>query len=448
VKSLHLTNSWHANSGGIATFYRSLMEAANRRGHSMILVIPGEKDEVESVGGYGRIYRVKSAPAPVNRDYRIIRPFSYLRRGSRLRQILQAEHPDLVEVCDKYTLNYFAGMLRTGMMADVGCHPMVIGLSCERMNDNVRAYLGWSRLAHGLVRFYMKWLYFSLFDHHIANSHYTAEELRPASCGHPIRRGVWIRPMGVDCHGLSPSHRSSACRRALCERVGVSENSVLLLYVGRLAPEKNLRLLTGTMSELHAQSERDWRMIVVGDGIGRDKFLAESKSRAPDRVIWLGHLRNRSELAEIYANCDVFVHPNPHEPFGIAPLEAMASGLPLIAPDRGGVLSYADSSNAWIVRPTPEAFAQAAREVMFDDRLREHRISNALRTAEQFRWEKVANSFLDLYEDMLRQKDMSKSSEEEGIRFHPDFVSTPPDKGSATLARFTAGFFQRLLATR
>ena len=119
MKSLHLTNSWHANSGGIATFYRSLMEAANRRGHSMILVIPGEKDEVESVGGYGRIYRVKSAPAPVNRDYRIIRPFSYLRRGSRLRQILQAEHPDLVEVCDKYTLNYFAGMLRTGMMADV-----------------------------------------------------------------------------------------------------------------------------------------------------------------------------------------------------------------------------------------------------------------------------------------------------------------------------------------
>jgi alpha-1,6-mannosyltransferase len=443
VKSLHLTNSWHANSGGIATFYRSLMQAAERRGHSMVLVIPGEKDEVEDVGACGRLYRVSSPPAPVNRDYRLIRPFSYFGRGTRLRQILRTEHPDLVEVCDKYTLNYFGGMLRAGMMDDVDCQPVVVGLSCERMDDNVRAYLGWNRLAPGLVRFYMKWLYFSLFDHHIANSHYTAEELRPASCGYRIPRGVWIRPMGVDCRGLSPSHRSPAFRRALCQRVSAAEDSALLLYVGRLVPEKNLRLLTETLSALHARPERDWRLIVVGDGIGRDEFLAESERRAPAHVAWLGHQRNRSELAQIYANCDVFVHPNPREPFGIAPLEAMASGLPLVAPDRGGVLSYANSSNAWIVHPTREAFAQAVREAIFDDHLRQCRIANALRTAEQFRWENVANTFLDLYEDMLRLK-----SGDQLPRFHPDFVSTPPDAGPSTVARLTSGILERLLANR
>jgi len=442
LKSLHLTNSWHANSGGIATFYRSLMDAANRRGHSMTLVIPGEKDEVENVGACGRIYCVASAPAPVNRDYRLIRPISYLGRGTRLRQILQAERPDLVEVCDKYTLNYFAGMLRVGMMGDVGCRPVVVGLSCERMDDNVGAYLGWNPLAQGLVRFYMKWLYFSLFDHHIANSHYTAEELRPASCGHPIRRGVWVRPMGVDCSGLSPSHRTQQARRALCERVNAVDNSALLLYVGRLVPEKNLRLLTETLSKLHAQSERDWRLIVVGDGIGREGFLAENERLVPARVTWLGHLRNRSELAQIYANCDVFVHPNPREPFGIAPLEAMASGLPLIAPDRGGVLSYTNSSNAWIVPPNPESFAKAIREVMCDHQLRRCRISKALQTAEQFRWESVANAFLDLYEDIL------ESSGVEEMLFHPDFVSTPSDRGPSTLALLTASIFQHLLATR
>lgn len=443
MKSLHLTNSWHANSGGIATFYRSLMEAANRRGHSMILVIPGEKDHAENVGACGRIYRVSSTPAPVNRDYRLIRPLSYVGRSTRLRQILQIEHPDLVEVSDKYTLNYFAGMLRAGMMGDVDCHPVVVGLSCERMDDNVRAYLGWNPLVPALVRFYMKWLYFSLFDHHIVNSHYTAEELRPASCGHPIRRGVWIRPMGVDCRGLSPSHRSPGVRRTLCERVGAADNSALLLYVGRLVPEKNLRLLTQTITELHARSGRDWRLIVVGDGIGRDEFLADCERYAPARITWLGHIRNRSELAQIYANCDVFVHPNPREPFGIAPLEAMSSGLPLIAPDAGGVLSYANSSNAWIVPPTPAAFAQAIQEAILDDHLRQCRITNALRTAEQFRWENVANAFLDLYADIVRLK-----SGDDVSRFHPDFVSTPPDRGSSTLARFTASIFQRLLATR
>ena len=443
MKSLHLTNSWHANSGGIATFYRSLMEAAERRGHSMVLVIPGEEDEIENVGTCGRIYRIPSKPAPVNRDYRLIRPFSYLGRGTRLRQILQAEHPDLVEVCDKYTLNYFAGMLRAGMMGDVDCHPVVVGLSCERMDDNVRAYLGWNQFVPGLVRFYMKWLYFSLFDHHIANSHYTAQELRPASYGHPIRRGVWIRPMGADCSELSPSHRSPAVRRALCERAGVPENSALLLYVGRLVPEKNLRLLTATLRELDTQSGRDWRLIVVGDGIGRNEFLVESERRTPTRVAWLGYLRNRGELAQIYANCDAFVHPNPREPFGIAPLEAMASGLPLIAPDCGGVLSYASSSNAWIAPPTAKAFARAIREATFDDSLRQWRTANALLTAEQFRWQNVADSFLDLYQDMVQIQ-----SRKEGLRFHPDFVSTPPSRGPSRLARLTANIFQRLLATR
>jgi alpha-1,6-mannosyltransferase len=441
VKTLHLTNSWHPTSGGIATFYRSLMDAANRRSHSMVLIIPGESDEVESVGACGRIYRVRSGPAPTNCDYRLMRPFSYLGRGTRLRQIVDAEHPDLVEVCDKYTLNYFAGMLRVGLLGDVHCHPVVVGLSCERMDDNVRAYLGWNRFAPALVRFYMKWLYFSLFDHHIANSHYTAEELRPASCGHPVRRGVWIRPMGVDCRELSPHKRSSAVRRELLAQSRAGEKAALLLYVGRLVPEKNLRLLTETLSVLSAQSERDWRLIVVGDGIGRDEFLSEIESRAPSRVVWLGHLRDRSELARIYANCDLFVHPNPCEPFGIAPLEAMASGLPLVAPDSGGVRSYANSSNAWIVPPTSEAFARAIREAMCNDSLRHRRIANALRTAEEFSWENVSNSFLDLYQGLLRWK----SGEQP--RFHPDFVSSPPERGQA-LARFTAGLFQRLLAAR
>src|SRR5262249_50269546 len=154
----------------------------------MTLVVPGEEDSVKSIGDHGKIYQVKSGLAPLNHDYRMIWPQAYLRRGSKLRQILEVEQPNLMEVCDKYTLNYFAGMLRAGMIGEIPCRPLVIGLSCERMDDNVRAYLGWSRLAFSLVRFYMKWLYFSLFDHHIVNSRYTSEELREVSQGHQIRR--------------------------------------------------------------------------------------------------------------------------------------------------------------------------------------------------------------------------------------------------------------------
>jgi alpha-1,6-mannosyltransferase len=441
MKTLHLTNAWHSNSGGIATFYRALMEAATRRQHEIRMVVPGAKDGVEHSGSH-RIYSIASRTAPLNADYRMMFPHSYLRGGSRLRQILNEERPDLVEVCDKYTLNYFGGMLRTGMMGDVSVKPLVVGFSCERMDDNVRAYLGWNRPARALVSLYMKWLYFSLFDHHIVNSAYTAEELRAVSTGHPIRRGVWIRPMGVDTHDLSPSHRSSVSRHTLLERVGAGADATLLLYVGRMAREKNLSLLIDTLEELHKWGQEDWRLIVVGEGIERAKFLAEADRRVPGRVGWLGHVRDRKELAKIYANCDVFLHPNPREPFGIAPLEAMASGLPLIVPDCGGVLSYATSTNAWKVPATAVSFAAAARQVVSNEHIREEKTAQALKTASEFSWEHAAGSFLDLYEDLYR------TGQGQATKLGADFYSTAPHGRGSFVARYTASLVQRLLFTR
>ena len=441
MKTLHVTNCWHANSGGIATFYRALMDAAGRRQNEIRLVVPGPENKIEDVSPHGRIYSIASRPAPLNADYRMMFPNLYLRRGARLRQILSEERPDLVEVCDKYTLNYFGGMLRTGMLGDVDVRPPVVALSCERMDDNVRAYLGWNSLARPLVRFYMKWLYFAQFDHHIVNSEYTAEELRPVSAGHPIRRGVWIRPMGVDFRDFSPEHRSSVARYGLLKRVQAGPSAALLLYVGRLAPEKNLGLLVDTLEKLRADHGRDWRLVLVGDGVLRSRFLEGAARRVPGRVNWLGHIRDRRELAGIYANCDLFVHPNPREPFGIAPLEAMASGLPLVAPDCGGVTSYADSTNAWVTPPQAEPFANAVREAMSSHALRESRVARALETAARFRWDKIAGSFLDLYEDLCRVH------QGEPGRYSADFYSTAPPGARAPLARFVAILVQRLLAT-
>jgi alpha-1,6-mannosyltransferase len=413
------------------------MASANNRGHEMRLVVPAEEDGVEAVGERARIYYVASSRAPLNSEYRMISPGTFVFPGSRVRQILDNEQPDLVEICDKYSLNYCGGMLRVGMFKDVRCKPLVVGLSCERMDDNVRAYLGWNWFGRRLVPFYMKWLYFSLFDHHIANSEYTAAELRTASAGHPIRRGVWIRPMGVETRELSPAHRSSLARHHLRQTIGASAEARLLLYVGRLVPEKNLGLLLATLETLRKDLSHDWRLILVGDGIERKRFLKEAERRAPQAVSWFGHIQDRSELARLYANCDVFVHPNPREPFGIAPLEAMASGLPVVVPDHGGVLSYADTTNAWIAAPDGAAFAAAACDAVREGVTKELRVRSALATAARFRWDRVAASFLDLYEDLVSHREQPTRP--------ASFFSTPPNGNGGRTARFTAALVQRLL---
>jgi glycosyltransferase involved in cell wall biosynthesis len=400
LKTLHLTNSWHATSGGIATFYRALIVEANKRGHQIRLVVPGKNARTEEIGGSARIYYVRAPQARLNPDYRVIYPPRFLAPGSPVQEILAAERPDLVEICDKYTLNYLGALLRRRLLPALDFRPVVVGLSCERMDDNFRAYIGRAPLSRALCAAYLKWIYFPFFDHHIANSEYTAEELLAASRGQMVSRNVWIRPMGVDLQHFSPSRSSPEARSQLRRRLEANESAVVLVYAGRLVPEKNLPLLFEVFRRLSRDAKRDYRLVVAGDGIARPRWEAFCSSHAPGKAFFLGHIKSPGELAHLLANSDAFIHPNDREPFGIAPLEAMASGLPLVAPDRGGVTSYADSNTAWVAESNTEHFVAAIQELLLDHGERARRASNALRRAAEFSWEKRAASFLDLYAEL------------------------------------------------
>jgi alpha-1,6-mannosyltransferase len=440
IKTLHLTNAWHQTSGGIATFYRALMQEANRRGHEFRLVVPAEQDRIEEVGSCVRIYHVAAPVAPLNRFYRSIYPNQYLFKGSKLQKILASERPDLVEIADKYTLIYLGALLRQRLLPALDFRPVVVGLSNERMDDNFRSYLGRIPFGRRFCSWYTHWIYFPFFDHHIANSHYTAEELKRASEGHMVARGTWVRPMGVDLGELSPAHRSDAGRQRLLALCGAQQEDAVLLYVGRLAPEKNLSLLFELAERMNHASPRPVHLMVVGDGIERPRWEQYSATRLPGLVSFLGHVRDRNMLAMLYANADAFVHPNPNEPFGIAPLEAMASGTPVVCPDSGGVTSYANSSNAWTVPPTVDNFSAAITEILNNQTLALDKTNRALVSVEAFRWDKVAASFLDLYEDLHR-----------GFQGHPtlfpaEFYSTPAQKSTAWMAGNVSLWAQKMFS--
>jgi glycosyltransferase involved in cell wall biosynthesis len=424
IKTIHLTNNWHAESGGVATFYRQMLEAAERRGRSMRLVVPAAADRVEEHGRFGRIYHVAGKPAPLSPGYWMMMPGQYLWPRSPLRRILAEERADLVECCDKYTLNYLAALLRRGWLLGRDYRPAVVGLSCERMDRNMALYLSGSPAALAFCRHYMKWLHFPMFDHHIAVSPLAAEELRIAARGHAVRRGVWVRPMGADCGLFHPERRTAAMRAWLERLAGAPEGSLLLLYAGRLAPEKNLQLLLDTMMQLEADSAGKFHLVVAGDGPARADFERQCDRLLPGAVRMLGHVRDREMLADLYANSDVFVHPNACEPFGIAPLEAMASGLALVAPDEGGVTSYANRANAWLTRPDATSFAGAVRAIAADPQATSRRSAAARATAEEFDWERVTDRFFDLY-DQLHALVLDGASQP---ALAPEFYSTPGDR--------------------
>jgi alpha-1,6-mannosyltransferase len=396
VKTLHLTNAWHASSGGIGTFYRALLEAGNREHHEVRLVVPGDFTRVEDVGEFGRIYTIVAPRAPLSRNYRVLYPYRFLFPNTAIQRIINQEKPDLIEISEKYTLPYLAGLLRTARLPGVKVHPTVVGLSCERMDENVAAYLTNSVIGKHFCRLYMKWIYFPMFDHHIAVSEHTAGELLPASRGHKVRRGVWVLPMGVDTDRFSPDKRTAQDRMNLLRHIGASDNTTVLLYAGRLAPEKNLTLLMETMERLQGEQ---LHLVIAGDGIERQQM--EQRCRKEKLAVsFLGHVSDGGQLAVLFANADIFIHPNPCEPFGIAPLESMAAGLALVAPTTGGVTSYANNDNAWLAQATPGSFASQVRSICQNPELRACKTACARQTAMQYQWSTVTRQFLSLYHEL------------------------------------------------
>lgn len=430
IKSVHITNYYHKNSGGISTSYNNLLKAANRHQRYIRLIVPGEKEEIETVSEYGKIYYVPAKYSPVfDRRYRIMMPWQYMLDNALISRILLDEKPDFIEVTDKYTLSIMGAMIRTNNFKLLG-RPMLVHFSAERMDDNIASFLKRGKFGKTLARFFMGNYTLPTFDFHIANSVYTAQEFYDAvdkdlNAGRseklfntlwrffkapriPIKERVYVCPRGVNTEIFTPERKSEQVKKQMRQSAEVPENSFVLLYAGRISPEKNIELLLDFM-EILAGDEKDYRLLVAGAGPKAEWLNEQAEKRFPDKIKMLGHLEKET-LADYYANTDVFVHPNPREPFGIAPLEAMASGVPVVAPNAGGILSYATNENVWLRDATGEDFAAAIREIAENPANAKEKIQKALETARANTWEKSTERLLatydKIYDDFQKRKEL------------------------------------------
>ena len=436
IKSVHITNYYHKNSGGISTSYNALLAAAGRHKRFMTLIVPGETEEVEIINDYAKIYYVPAKYSPVfDKRYRIIMPWQYMPNDSIIRKILLEEKPDLIEVTDKYTLSMLGAMIRIGKFKQLG-RPMLVHFSCERMDDNIGSFLSDGKIGKWFARRVMGNYNFPSFDYHITNSPYTGAEFYQSvkksenpnrsdwffnKCWQffkaprvPFEQRIAICPRGVDIEQFSPERKSEKVRREMIEKAGIPEKAVILLYAGRISPEKNIGLLPDIV-ELLAKDKKDYHLLVAGAGPKAEWLKEQTDERMPGKIVQLGHLEKET-LANYYANCDVFVHPNPKEPFGIAPLEAMASGVPTVVPNAGGLLFYATNENTWLVEPTAENFANSVREIIEQPEQTESKIKKALEAANANTREKSTDFLIEtydrLYADFQSRKELFTGKEE------------------------------------
>jgi glycosyltransferase involved in cell wall biosynthesis len=209
-------------------------------------------------------------------------------------------------------------------------------------------------------------------------------------------RSLKVVARGVDTQRFAPQHRSEALR----SQWSVRPDDLVVMIVGRLAPEKNFTALTGAFDAIERVNPRA-RLVVVGEG----PLRAELQSRCP-KAVFAGQ-RTGADLAAHYASADLFLFPSLTETFGNVTTEAMASGLPVLAFDYAAAGQLIRSGENGLLAPfgDGDAYIRLAAELASNDALRRVMGERARQTAGELSWDGVVARFEAVLVDVIQRGD-------------------------------------------
>ena len=325
----------------------------------------------------GDLVHAPSAPIPRRPDYRLPLGIS-----PRVRRDIERFQPNIVHISSPDPLGHRAVSLarRTGRPVVASVH--------TRFETYVR-YYGLALLERpmeaALRRLYRR------CDAIFAPSESMAQLLRERRMNHDI--GIWTR--GVDMDVFNPARRDLAWRRAL----GIEDAVPAIGFFGRLVLEKGLDVFAQAIDRLERRQIRH-RVLVVGDGPARQWF----ERRLPDAVF--AGFAEGAQLGRAVASMDVLFNPSVTETFGNVTLEAMASGLPVVAAIAPGSESLVeDNVTGRLVRPGAiDAFADALAHYCLDAAARKAAGRAGLEASRRYGWDDVNQELVDAYWRVIRQR--------------------------------------------
>ncbi|MBU9723467.1 MULTISPECIES: glycosyltransferase family 4 protein [Bacillaceae] len=239
---------------------------------------------------------------------------------------------------------------------------------------------------------YMSWFH-RPFEKVYVPSHTTKEKL----VNYNVHPNIDIWGRGVNHLEFNPENKSNRIK----EKYQIKEKNILL-YVGRLSPEKDIRIVLETFFSLPEDIKKNTHLMIVGDG-PLYKSLLSSKS---NQITFTGFLEGK-ELAEVYASSDIFLFPSPTETFGNVVLEAQASGLPVIGANAGGVKNLIkDGQTGFLCEPkNADEFVRKTITLLAQDNFRQTFGKQAREFALEQTWERIFERLILSYKDTLLSKE-------------------------------------------
>ena len=338
MRVVDVTQWYSPISGGIRTYLHAKAHWAARAGTDHAAVVTGTGDFRQTVGqspfvAYPGItlnenwcYRLATSPGP-------------------MLKALEELEPDVVVVHDAFAFPVaIAKWCRRSGVAVAGfCHSeLSLGAVALRPVLRIPSQIGLRHLQRRFLR--------------SMSVIFATSDATIAAIAGEHRTPVIRNPLGIDLSDFVGARPDLGLRRRLTPRGGP-----LLVHAGRLTSDKRVDLLVPALAGL-----RDGVLAVAGRGTMQRAIEREARAAGvADRLVMLGHIPERSTLASVLATADCFIHPNPREPYGLGPLEALAAGCRVVAPRTDGTGEVLATRGAVLVAPDdPGALAAGVRTAL------------------------------------------------------------------------------------
>lgn len=384
MKLCDLTQFYSPLSGGVKRYVHEkvrYIQSATNDEH--VLIIPGAKTEMVEAER-SRVYSIRSPLLSRTSRYRA------LLNLRAVEEILEREMPHLIESGDPYQVSWKA------IASGVGLRIPVVGFYHSHFPEaylrSTTRFLGRTatEFVMDLARRYVRQIY-NRFEATLVPSTGLGKLLTSWGVDN-----VHAVDLGVNVDLFRPEPDDAVATR---DSLDIPSGRCVLLYVGRLAQEKNAKTLFAAFAALARREPGRYHLVVVGDGLQRSEMLALQEQVGS--VTWRQYCTDSGELARFYRAADLFVHPGVQETFGLTALESQACGTPVVG-IRG---SYMDriifgSQARWASENSCAALADAIAAAAAASDLRAVGLAAADSIGQRYAWPVVFGKLFRLYDEV------------------------------------------------
>ncbi len=384
MKICDLTQFYSPVSGGVKRYLAEKTEYLRTHTDDRhVLVIPGETTGVHD-DGPTRTYTIRSPLVSRTSRYRALLNLPAVER------VLENEQPDIIESGDPYQIAWKA--LASGRALGIPVVGFYHSHFPEAFFRSTFKFFGETaeRMVMDIARRYVRSLY-RRFARTLVPSAPLGALLTDWGVGN-----VATVDLGVDPVVFRPGEKPEDSARG---EFGLPPEAKLLLYVGRLSPEKNTQTLFAAFHRLCQRRPGRFHLLIVGDG--QQRKLVKSLQKKTGAVTWQPYCSDRAQLARLYRAADLFVHPGVQETFGLVTLESQACGTPVVG-IRGSYMDrivYSDLGH-WAAENNPESLADAIDGMSRQDLRAIGRRSSAI-VAERYNWPRVFDRLFGIYREVI-----------------------------------------------